>query len=373
MNRIALSYRCSPKIVVKEDCVHKGGFIMNGEIKAKYNYKCNKKKSYKKIVVMISLILILGIFGRVTPIRQWMATGFERVLIYIDEYSDLGKVVESDPPIIDDLKITVLKNIDTSQYKTIIKQKEDLYKGSLILVNSKYKYQSPSAEGIRRVIRIKNRYYKVADKKMFLHKTMINQLNKMMKAFEKATDKHDMILTSGYRTIEEQEEALQEKIELYGEEEALKWAMLPGYSEHHTGYAVDMSIYTDQGNYIKYKGQDEYGWINQNCHKYGLIRRYAGDKKDITGVSNEEWHYRYIGVPHSYIVVGKDFCFEEYIAYLKQYKFDETHLCVECEQGKYEIYFVPYEGEETEVPIPINKKYNVLGNNIDGFIVTVKC
>ena len=352
--------------------VHKGGFQMDGEIRAKHNYKYSKKKIYKRVVVIVSFIAILGIIAWISPARQLMATGFERVLIYIDEYWDGEPDAESEPPIIKDLILTTKDTVDTSKYETIVVQKEDLYTGSLVLVNSQHIYQASDTEEIKRVVDLKNRCYKVAEEEMLLHRTMIMQLNKMMKAFEKATGKHDMILTSGYRTIKEQEEALQEKINLFGEEDALQWAMLPGYSEHHTGYAVDMSIYTDQGNYIKYKGQDEYGWINQNCHKYGLIRRYAGDKKDITGVANEEWHYRYVGVPHAYIIAAKDFCFEEYIEYLKQYAFGGEHLLVKCDQGKYEIYFVPCEEGETEVFVPKKEKYTVLGNNVDGYIVTIK-
>ena len=41
---------------------------------------------------------------------------------------------------------------------------------------------------------------------------------------------------------------------------------------------MDISIYTDQGNYVRYRGQDEYRWINENSYKYGLIRRYSGEK-----------------------------------------------------------------------------------------------
>lgn len=345
---------------------------MNGEIKVKHNYKYQKNKKYKQAVVIVSFIIVISLIAWRTPVKQLMASGFERVLIYINEYTSLGEKIESEPPTIKNLNLIISTKIDLSQYDTVVKEKSDLYTGNLVLVNSQHVYHPMDIEDLRKVMEFKNRFYKVEDQEMLLRETMITQLNKMMKAFEKATNKHDMILTSGYRTIEQQEEALREKIDTFGEEDALQWAMLPGYSEHHTGYAVDMSIYTDQGNYIKYKGQDEYGWINQNCHKYGLIRRYAGDKQEITGISNEEWHYRYIGVPHAYIVVAKNFCFEEYIDYLKQYTFDTAHLMVKCEQGKYEIYFVPCDGEETEVPVPKKEKYTVLGNNVDGYIVTVK-
>ena len=361
-------------IKAKEVIVHKGGCKMNGEIKAKHSSKYYQIKKYKLVAAMIGLVVVLVGIGWLTPLRQVMAMGFERVLIYIDEYSSSGEEVQVEKPLVKDLKLSALQIEDLSDYKKIIKEKEALGKGHLILVNGSNACKILQGEQLVNVCEMKNDSYKVVDKEMRLNKEMIEHLNGMMKAFERCTGKHDMILTSGYRSVLDQRKILQEKINLFGKEDALRWAMLPGYSEHHTGYAVDVSIYTDQGNYIRYKGQDEYGWINQNCYKYGFIRRYAGEKKEITGVVDEEWHYRYIGVPHAYIVTAKNFCFEEYIEYLKQYTFDTKHLLVECEQGKYEIYFVPYkEGEEeTEVLVPSEGQYSILGNNRDGYIVTVR-
>ena len=344
---------------------------MNGEIKAKHSSKYLQKEKGKIRWAMIGFVLVLGMLIWITPIGRVMAMGVERVFIYIHEYTSPDEVV-SEKPLIKDLKIRTKKVKNLKDYETVIKYRPDLYTGNLILVNGSHACKILEGSNLEKVNRLKNRSYKLVDEEMSLNEEMLIHINSMMKAFEKCTGKHDIILTSGYRTIEDQREILQEKINLLGKEEALRWAMLPQYSEHHTGYAVDMSIYTDQGNYIRYKGQDEYGWINQNSYKYGIIRRYAEDKEDITGVADEQWHYRYIGVPHAYIVVAKNFCFEEYIDYLKQYTFDTKHLIVECKQGRYEIYFVPSEGEETEVWVPSTKSYSISGNNVDGYIVTIE-
>ena len=56
----------------------------------------------------------------------------------------------------------------------------------------------------------------------------------------------------------------------------------PGGSEHHTGYALDLSVYHSDGTSEEYDGTGEYAWINENCQNYGLVVRYATDKADIT-------------------------------------------------------------------------------------------
>jgi len=344
---------------------------MHEVVKIKHSRKSIQARKYLIRSAMGGLIVILGIMiWMLTPIRQVMVMGVERVLIYINEYT--SRETQSEQPFLQDVELDEVTEIDLSDYEIVIKNTHDLWSGELILVNSAHSCRIQQGNDLLSVNGLKNDSYKLVDQEMKLNQTMIQQLNRMMKTFEMSTGKHDMILTSGYRTIEEQEEVLQEKIELLGEEEALEWAMLPKYSEHHTGYAMDMSIYTDQGNYIRYKGQDEYGWINQNCHKYGFIRRYSSDKEAITGVVNEEWHYRYVGIPHAYIIATKNFCFEEYIEYLKQYRYDTKHLIMTCEQGKYEIYFVPSEQRETEVWVPGEESYSISGNNVDGYIVTIE-
>ncbi len=62
--------------------------------------------------------------------------------------------------------------------------------------------------------------------------------------------------------------------------------IIPRYSEHQIGLAVDINGAT----------YDLYFWLQENSCKYGFIFRYPGDKTDITGVSEEVWHYRYVGV-----------------------------------------------------------------------------
>ena len=44
---------------------------------------------------------------------------------------------------------------------------------------------------------------------------------------------------------------------------------------------------------------------------------YETDKTDITGISNEPWHYRYVGTTVAKIMKEENLCLEEY---LEKYK-----------------------------------------------------
>ena len=44
-----------------------------------------------------------------------------------------------------------------------------------------------------------------------------------------------------------------------------------------------------------------YLWLQENSHKYGVIFRYPGSKTDITGVSEEMWHYRYVEIGRAHV------------------------------------------------------------------------
>lgn len=128
---------------------------------------------------------------------------------------------------------------------------------------------------------------------------------------------YGLFVREGYRTQEEQQQLLDEKIEAYENEgksksEAKKlaeqWVAIPGTSEHQLGIAVDINADT-----TKSSSDDVYSWLAENAHKYGFIKRYPSDKADITGVINEPWHYRYVGKEAALEIYSQGMCLEEYI------------------------------------------------------------
>lgn len=125
-----------------------------------------------------------------------------------------------------------------------------------------------------------------------------------------------MVVRDGYRSKEEQQAIMNEKIEEYKEKipvefiaeyMAERWVAVPGTSEHQLGIAVDINA--DIYNY----GWEVYDWLAKNAHKYGFIQRYPDDKVNITGISYEPWHYRYVGEEAATEIYERGICLEEYI------------------------------------------------------------
>lgn len=93
---------------------------------------------------------------------------------------------------------------------------------------------------------------------------------------------------------------------------AEKYVAIPDTSEHQLGLSVDINADTD-----KCSSEKVYQWLDENAYKYGFVKRYPEDKTDITGISNEPWHYRYVGRTVAKIMKEENLCLEEY---LEKYK-----------------------------------------------------
>ena len=96
--------------------------------------------------------------------------------------------------------------------------------------------------------------------------------------------------------------------------------------------------------------------------------RYAKEKEPLTGIGDEPWHFRYVGVPHAAVMAEEGLCLEEYTDYLKGFPFDGRHLAVDCGGERYEIWYC----EGTSAYLPDSGEYAVSGNNVDGVVVTCK-
>ena len=123
---------------------------------------------------------------------------------------------------------------------------------------------------------------------------------------------------SGYRSYERQERnynnLTDEYMGRYGisrQEAAEKAATVilpPGTSEHNLGLAMDIC-----NTYDSFATQKEYAWLVENAHKYGFILRYEAEKKPITGIVPEPWHWRYVGVEYAEKIKNSGLCLEEYL------------------------------------------------------------
>ncbi len=87
----------------------------------------------------------------------------------------------------------------------------------------------------------------------------------------------------------------------------------PGYSEHETGLAVDLTDVEVLGeeDYKSTRGTDQ--WLMNNCYKYGFINRYPANKVSVTGVSDEQWQYRYVGREAAAFMAENNLSLEEFM------------------------------------------------------------
>jgi len=144
----------------------------------------------------------------------------------------------------------------------------------------------------------------------------------MRKALQEAAGAHNLRLISGYRSFAHQEEIFFARVEYHmfqglspadAFEKTAKYIALPGTSEHQTGLAVDVSD-ESIGNKIALSFADTFSgrWLAENSWRYGFILRYPKDKKEITRINFEPWHFRYVGIAPARIMRENNWSLEEY-------------------------------------------------------------
>ncbi|MDR0916378.1 MAG: D-alanyl-D-alanine carboxypeptidase family protein [Oscillospiraceae bacterium] len=149
---------------------------------------------------------------------------------------------------------------------------------------------------------LKNRSYQLMRADIEIKKIVADAMQTMFAAAQK--DGVDgFYITSGYRTRRRQ-------IEIWNETTD-GTAALPGTSEHETGLAFDVGSSENSD----FEQTPQYRWLVQHCGEYGFILRYPRGAEDITGYPPESWHYRYVGLPHSQLIMARGITLEEYLGY----------------------------------------------------------
>ncbi|WP_155523530.1 M15 family metallopeptidase [Nodosilinea nodulosa] len=69
----------------------------------------------------------------------------------------------------------------------------------------------------------------------------------------------------------------------------------PGYSEHHTGYAIDLGDGNQPGTNVvpEFANTPTYEWLKTNAVHYNFELSFPLDNEQ--GVSFEPWHWRFVG------------------------------------------------------------------------------
>lgn len=259
---------------------------------------------------------------------------------------------------------------------------ENTHAGELILVNADHEYVFPDSPTDVSVYENKTKSYKVSDLEVTLSMNAVAPFNRLMDDFYAASGCGDVMVVSGFRTEEFQRQLYADRVASQGVEAAAKYVALPGQSEHHTGLAMDLSVYTASGEGYYVREYDKCQWLVENFENYGFILRYPEEKAALTGISYESWHYRYVGLPHSLIMKEKDLCLEEYINYI--HEFTDGKMLAWASgtsyevstfagtDGAYLVWYVPANDGTAQVKVPEGRVCRISGDNTSGFVVTLE-
>ena len=130
--------------------------------------------------------------------------------------------------------------------------------------------------------------------------------------------------TSAYRSFDQQDTLYHGYVRSMGEQQADAYSARAGYSEHQTGYTVDIAA-TNEDDIDEFKDTLAYRWTSLNSHTYGWILRYPLGKEIITGYDFESWHYRYLGKDLATAVYNSKLTYDEfYCLYLKPWANEEN-------------------------------------------------
>ncbi len=206
-------------------------------------------------------------------------------------------------------EITHTDNEALNQSQSSTKQTADRTKWNLLLVNQ----WNPLPENYSPEI-------KYLDNGHGIDERAYDDLQDMMN--ECRAQGLEPVICSSYRTMEKQKELYNNKINQYltygySQEDAKKKAgelvAVPGTSEHQLGLALDIVDISYQTLDERQENTAVQKWLLKNSWRYGFILRYPTDKSEITGISYEPWHYRYVGREDAEKIYEAGVCLEEYL------------------------------------------------------------
>ncbi len=234
----------------------------------------------------------------------------------------------------------------------------DAKHGSLVLVNATHEYTFPATDDhLQKIYDVRAQHSTTLYQlglSTYMERTALGAMDQMLADFSAATGKTNVLVRYAYRDKADQE--------MYGSEPV-------GFSDFHTGSGCDLKYLSD-GKQYDLTADPTYAWITDNAAKYGFVIRYPEAKAEITGVSDYESYYRYVGPAHATYMTEKELCLEEYLEVVKEYTNKKPLKITGADGNNYEVYYVEIKGNTT-VKVPENFTYTLSGTNDGGVIVTV--
>lgn len=226
--------------------------------------------------------------------KYFMEKNLRRYINLFNKESDLTKIVSM-------VNVGADNDFYTNTKKTDISKKE-------LMLTNKFNSLDETYDSTN-MVSVSNRY-SYGENQMLTSDTF----DAFKTMFENAKkDNITLIINSSYRSYVDQDTVYEKYKKNRGEEYADSIAARPGYSEHQTGYAIDLITYGATSS--TFEETDAFTWLKNNAYKYGFILRYPKDKEYLTGYSYESWHFRYVGLNAAKYIYENNITFDEYYAY----------------------------------------------------------
>ena len=244
--------------------------------------------------------------------------------------------------------------------RTISLSPMDLHRGELILVNAAHACCTgealslvPAQEG----------------SSVLLHRRAAVLLHALMAEIDGWSG---IVPVSGWRSHNAQKRIYADSLWENGAAFTQAFVALPGHSEHQTGLAIDLGLRQERVDFLcpdfPYEGLCQ--TFRERAADYGFVLRYPAGKESVTGIAHEPWHFRFVGMPHSFLLSQENLVLEEYVDLLRGHPLGRP-LCAEIRGHAFRISFLDArELAQAQLAADDAAPLHVSGNNVDGYILT---
>jgi zinc D-Ala-D-Ala carboxypeptidase len=99
-----------------------------------------------------------------------------------------------------------------------------------------------------------------------------------------------LVPISGFRSVARQSEIIRAKLEAgLAIDDILKVVAAPGYSEHHTGRAIDIGAPGEPPLTERFAETPSFSWLEAHAPDYGFTLSFSRDNPH--GIAYEPWHW----------------------------------------------------------------------------------
>ncbi|HEX4858450.1 MAG TPA: M15 family metallopeptidase, partial [Usitatibacteraceae bacterium] len=107
-----------------------------------------------------------------------------------------------------------------------------------------------------------------------------------------------LVIASSFRSIDRQSGIIRGKLDTgLSIDEVLASVAPPGYSEHHTGRAVDIVSPDHPDLEDSFEATREFAWLAENAHRFGFVLSYP--RGNAAGYVYEPWHWCFHPTSHN--------------------------------------------------------------------------